>query len=111
MNIELTHKNASNVDKYTALTGFTREELTNWFLADYFKMFDDQSSVTETIGSMLFKDKVSAERVQAWLIERVSKKHDLNCIQTAINSNADGTFDVGLTVPCSWEEGGRYQVA
>ena len=59
---------------------------------------------------MKFKDKESADRVQAWLIERLSK-HYRNNIETKINSNVDGTFDVSLTVLSTWEEGGQYQVA
>jgi len=111
MKIELTPENAAIVDKYAPLTGFSREELANWFLADYFGMFDEESYLTETIGSMLLKDKASAERVQAWLIEQVSKDCDPNGIETAIDGNADGTFHVSLTTPCTWAKNGRYQVA
>jgi hypothetical protein len=84
-------------------------------LADYLQQFEGRfshdSSLNETIGSMYFKDKESAERVQAWLLERVSKRHHLNSIETRINRNADGTFDVSMTVPDKSEPGGRYQIA
>jgi predicted flavoprotein YhiN len=111
--ITLTDENAAIVAQYGELTGFTQEELTNWFLADYFAMFDDedQSFINETIGSMYFKDRKSAERVQTWLVKRLEKKgyfHD--SIETEINSNPDGTFDVRLSVPALWEKGGRHQV-
>jgi hypothetical protein len=55
--VTLTDENAAIVAQYGELTGFTQEELTNWFLADYFAMFDDedQSFINETIGSMYFK--------------------------------------------------------
>ena len=36
---------------------------------------------------MKFKDRESAERVQSWLLERVSKKHFLNSREC----DADGT--------------------
>ena len=50
---------------------------------------------------MRFKDRESAERVQAWLLERVSKQgYHLNSIETRISSNEDGTFDVRMRVPC-----------
>ena len=112
--ITLTDENAAIVAQYGELTGFTQEELTNWFLADYFGMFDDedQSFINETIGSMYFKDRKSAERVQTWLVKRLEKKgyfHD--SIETQINSNPDGTFDVRLSVPALLEKGGRHQVA
>jgi hypothetical protein len=67
--VTLTDENAAIVAQYAELTGFTQEELTNRFLADYFAVFDDEdeSFINETIGSMYFKDRKSAERVQAWL--------------------------------------------
>jgi len=112
--VTLTDENAAIVAQYGELTGFTQEELTNWFLADYFAMFDDedQSFINETIGSMYFKDRKSAERVQTWLVKRLEKKryfHD--SIETEINRNPDGTFDIRLSVPALWEKGGRHQVA
>jgi hypothetical protein len=44
---------------HAELAGFTQEELTNWLLADYFAVFDDEdeSFINETIGSMYFKDR------------------------------------------------------
>jgi hypothetical protein len=56
MKIELTPENGSIVDKYTTLTGFTREELANWFLADYFGMFEQECFLEETIGCMRFNE-------------------------------------------------------
>ena len=56
-------------------------------------------------------DTESAARVQAWLIKRVSKRHPLNSIETRINSNKDGTFDVRMSVPDPFEIGGRYHIA
>jgi hypothetical protein len=107
--VTLTPENAAIVAQYGELTGFTQEELTNWFLADYFGMFDDedQSFINETIGSMYFKDRKSAERVQTWLIKRLEKKgYFLDGIETEINSNPDGTFDVRLSVPAPWRKAG-----
>jgi hypothetical protein len=83
-------------------------------LADYFKQFDnfgDESFLQETIGAIKFKDRESAERVQAWLLEGVSKHHHLNSIKTSISSNEDGTFDVRMRVPCTWNESGWSTVA
>src|SRR5258708_8587837 len=100
--VTLTPENAAIVAQYGELTGFTQEELTNWFLADYFAMFDDedQSFINETIGSMYFKDRKSAERVQTWLVKRLENNGDFhNSIETKINSNPDATFDVRLSVP------------
>ncbi len=115
MNITLTPENAAFIAKYAPLTGVTPEELANWLLADYLQQFDGRfshpSSVEETIGSMYFKDRESAERVQAWLLERVSKRYRLNSIETRISNNEDGTFDVRMTVPDRFEPGGRYQIA
>src|SRR6202030_555127 len=93
MNIKFSRKNLAFIAKYAALTGYTREEFASLFLADYFKMFEncDDSFLQETIGAMYFKDRESAERVQAWLIERVSKHVHLNSIKTRIRSHANGT--------------------
>lgn len=114
MNITLSPENSAFIAKYAPLTGFTPEELANWFLADYLQQFEGRfshpSSIEETIGSMYFKDRESAERVQAWLLERVSKRYHLNSIETEINSNPDGTFDVSMAVP-DRASGGRYQIA
>jgi hypothetical protein len=56
------------------------------FLADHLHQFEGSfchdSSLQEAMGSMYFKDRKSAERVQAWLLERVSKRHHLNSIET-----------------------------
>jgi hypothetical protein len=113
MNVTFSRKNLAFIAKYAALTGYTREEFASLFLADYFKMFEntDGSFLQETIGSMYFKDRESAERVQAWLIERVSKYCYLNSIETTIDSNADGTFGVSMTVPYPWSKSGRSTVA
>jgi hypothetical protein len=114
MNITLTPENLAFIAKYAALTGYTPEEFASMCLADHLKQFEsfvDESFLQETIGAMYFKDRESAERVQAWLIERVSKKVHLNSIETRINKNADGTFDVSMTVPDRFEPGGRYQIA
>jgi len=113
VNITLTPENAAIVAKYAPLTGYTAEELVNWFLDDYFQSLENPSSgsAEDTIGSMYFKDKESAERVQAWLIERVSKNFHLNSIKTRISSNADGTFDVRMRVPCTWSESGWDTIA
>jgi hypothetical protein len=114
MNITLSPENAAFIAKYAPLTGFDPEKLANRFLGDYLQQFEGKfshpSSVEEAIGSMRFADKESAERVQAWLLERVSKRYHLNSIETRINSNADGTFDVSMTVP-DRAGGGRYQIA
>jgi hypothetical protein len=114
MNITLSPEHAAFIAKYAPLTGFTPEEFASWFLADYLQQFEGRfshpSSVEETIGSMNFRDRESAERVQAWLLERVSKRYHINSIETRINSNADGTFDVSMTVP-DRASGGRYQIA
>jgi len=48
MKTELTPENAAIITKYTQLTGFTKEELANWFLADYFQTFDDEGYVEQT---------------------------------------------------------------
>jgi hypothetical protein len=116
MNITLTPEHAAFIAKYAALTGYTQEEFASLFLADYLKSLEDTSSVfdsslPETIGAMYFRDRESAERVQAWLIERVSKKVHLNSIKTRISSNADGTFDVRMSVPCTWNESGWSTIA
>jgi hypothetical protein len=75
--VTLSPKHAKFITKYAALTGYTKEEFTSLFLADYFKQFDnfgDESFLRESIGAMKFKDRGSAERVQAWLIEWVSNR-------------------------------------
>jgi hypothetical protein len=115
MNITLSPEHSAFIAKYAALTGYTPEEFASWLLADDLKQFEDpspvDSSLQETIGSMYFKDKESAERVQAWLLERVGKHHPLNSIRTRICSHKDGTFDVRMTAPDPFESGGRYQIA
>jgi hypothetical protein len=115
MNITLSPENAAFIAKYAALTGYTQEEFASLFFADYFKMFDncgDDSFLQETIGSMYFKDRESAERVQAWLLQQVSERGaHLNSIQTYIRSHANGTFDVRLFIPCTWNESGWLTVA
>lgn len=114
MNITLSPENAAFIAKYAALTGFTQEEFASLFFADYFKMFDncgDDSFLQETIGSMYFKDRKSAERVQAWLIARVSRDVHLNSIKTYIRSHDNGTFDVQMFIPCTWNESGWSTIA
>jgi len=114
MNISLSPKNTAFIAKYAALTGYTQEEFASMFLADYLGSIGDgpsDSGLQETIGSMYFKDKESAARVQAWLIKRVSKRHSLNSIETRINRNKDGTFDVKMSVPDPFESGGRYHIS
>ena len=113
MDITLKRKNLAFIAKYAALTGYTPEEFASWCLADYLKMFEntDGSFLQETIGSVYFKDRESAERVQAWLIERVGKHCYLNSIETEINSNPDETFDVSMTVPCPWDKSRRLTIA
>jgi hypothetical protein len=111
MNIALTPEHAAFIAKYAALTGYTPEELTNWFLADCFQGLAN-GGFEEAIGSMSFKDKESAERVQAWMIQLVGERHHLNSIQTEIISNLDGTFEVSMTVPDrAWPDGPRYRIA
>jgi hypothetical protein len=114
MNTTLSLENAAFIEKYAALTGYTQEEFTSLLLADYFKQFDcfgDESFLQETIGTMKFKDRESAERVQAWLIARVSRDVHLNSIQTQINSNPAGTFEVSMTIPCPWDKSRRLTIA
>jgi hypothetical protein len=117
MNIKLSPEHAALIAKYAALTGYTQEEFASMFLADYFKQFDygddcgDESFLQETIGAMYFKDRESAERVQAWLLERVSRNFHLNSIETRISNNADGTFDVRMSVPCFWDKSRRLTIA
>jgi hypothetical protein len=82
MNVTLSPEHAAFVAEYAALTGYTPEEFANMFLADYLKSLEDSSpfdsSLPETIGAMYFKDRESAKRVQAWLIERLSEKVHIN---------------------------------
>src|ERR1700730_647447 len=111
MNITVSPEHAAFIAKCAALTGYTQEEFASLLLADYLQQSSDESFVQETIGSMYFKNRESAERVQAWLLERVSKEYHLNSIETRISSNADGTFDVRMTVPDHFEPGVRYQIA
>jgi hypothetical protein len=113
MNITLSPEHAAFIAKYAELTGYTQEEFANMFLADYLKTLEDtgpfDNSLQETIGSMMFKDQESAERVQGWLLERVRKDYPLNSIKTRINSNPDGRFDVRMSVPNPF--GGRKTIA
>jgi hypothetical protein len=113
--VTLSPKHAKFIAKYAALTGYTKEEFTSLFLADYFKQFDnfgDESFLRESIGAMKFKDRGSAERVQAWLLEGVSNRgYHLNSIETRISNNAAGTFDVRMSVPCPWDKSRRLTVA
>jgi hypothetical protein len=114
MNITLSPEHATFVTKYAALTGYSPEEFASLFLADYFKQFDcfgDEGFLQETIGGMKFKDRESAERVQAWLIARVSRDVPLNSIKTGIRSHANGTFDVRMFIPCPWNESGWLTIA
>ena len=115
MNIILSPKHAAFIAKYAALTGYTQEGFASFFMSEYLQMFekghDDGSFLQETIGAMYFKDRESAERVQAWLLERVSKGYPLNSIKTRINTNPDGTFDVSMTIPCFWDKSRRLTVA
>jgi hypothetical protein len=115
MNITLSPEHAAFIATYAALTGYTQEEFASWFLADYLKQFvehfGDESFLQETIGAMYFKDKESAERVQAWLIARVSRTFHLNSIKTYIRSHDNGTFDVRMFVPCTWNESGWSTIA
>jgi hypothetical protein len=80
MNVTLSREHAAFIAKYVALTGYTQEEFASWLLADYLRQSSDTSFVEQTIGAMTFKDRKSAERVQAWLIEGVSKDVHLNRI-------------------------------
>jgi hypothetical protein len=111
--VELSPDHAKFIAEYAALTGYTQEEFASWFLADYFKGFGNctDQDVSETIGSMYFKDRESANRVQAWLLERVSRRHPLNSIKTRIKTNPDGTFGVSMVVPCTWNESGWFTIA
>ena len=61
---------------------------------------------------MYFKDRESAERVQGWLLEELVRTDyaRLEDIETRINSNPDGRFDLYASVP-SWKEGERRRVA
>jgi hypothetical protein len=111
MNVTLSPEHAKFIAEYAALTGFTPEEFASWILADYLQQTSNAGFVQDTIGAMYFKDKESAERVQSWLLERVSKKYHLNSIETRISSNKDGSFDVRMTVPDVFEPGGRYPIA
>jgi hypothetical protein len=114
MNITLTPENAAFIAKYAALTDYTQEEFASLFFADYLKQFDcfgDESFMQETVGGMKFKDRESAERVQAWLLARVSRDVHLNSIKTRIDSNADGTFSVRMSVPCPWDKSRRLPIA
>jgi hypothetical protein len=113
MNVTLSPEDARFIARYAKLTGYTQEEFASMCLADHLKMFEnsDGSFLRETIGALYFKDRKSAERVQAWLLERVSKRYHLNSIETRINSNPNGTFDVSMTVPDKSEPGGRYHIA
>jgi hypothetical protein len=96
--MKLTSENASLVARYARLTGFTRDAVVNWFLTDYFKKFETDGHIEETIRPMHFRGKESAERVQVWLTERLSKRYDPNSIETTIRTNGDGTFGVALAM-------------
>jgi hypothetical protein len=116
MNITLSPEHAAYITKYAALTGYTQEEFVSWLLADYLNQFkeDDPHDTffRDTIGSMYFKDRESAERVQSWLLEELVRTDyaRLEDIESRINSNPGGTFDVYMTVP-HWKEGERRRVA
>jgi hypothetical protein len=96
--MKLTSENASLVAHYARLTGLTRDAVVNWFLTDYFKEFEADGHLEETIRSMPLRGKESAERVQTWLIERLSKRYDPSSVETTIRTNGDGTFGVELAV-------------
>jgi hypothetical protein len=116
MNIALSPENLAFITRYAALTGYTPEEFASWLLADYLNQVEEDDPydtfVRDTIGSMYFKDRESAERVQSWLLEELVRTDyaRLEDIETRIDSNPDGRFDVYMTVP-SWKEGERRRVA
>jgi hypothetical protein len=113
--VELSPEHAKFIAEYAKLTGYTQEEFASFFMSEYLRMFeeghDEGSFLQETIGAMYFKDRESAKRVQAWLLERVSKRYPLNSIKTRIKTNPDGTFGVSMVVPCTWNESGWLTIA
>jgi hypothetical protein len=102
MNVTLSPEHAKFVATYAALTGYTQEEFASLFLADYLKSLEDSpidSCLQDTIGSLMFKDRVTAERIQAWLLERVSKDYPLNSIKTRLNSSTAQQLNSSTPIP------------
>lgn len=110
MTVTLSPKNARIIATYAPLTGYTQEELTNLLLADYLGAQISSRGMEETIGCMSFKDKESAERVQAWLLKLVGRRYYINSIETEIINDPDGTFRVYMTVPDKWEKSRRCRI-
>ena len=76
--VKLTPENAATLSWCSKLTGLPAEELINFFLAEYFENFNEDTTTAfpeETIGLLKFKDRESAARTLEWVQRRVRKGH------------------------------------
>ena len=58
--VKLTPENAATLSWCSKLTGLPAEELINFFLAEYFENFNEDTTTAfpeETIGLLKFKDR------------------------------------------------------
>jgi hypothetical protein len=106
--VKLTPENASTLTWCSKLTGLPTEELINFFLAEYFENFNEDTTTAfpeETIGLLKFKDRESAARTLEWVKRRVRKGHKgkFPIFESSIDALPDGRFQIDAFK--TWENG------
>ena len=76
-NLKLTKRNALALAKYADLVGLTPEEFLNRFLKDFLTDFwddrNDDGNSEAYLGGFTLNDRVTAERLAAWMLDRCEK--------------------------------------
>jgi hypothetical protein len=106
--VKLTPGNAATLAWCSKLTGLPVEELINFFLAEYFEDFNEDTTTAfpeETIGLLKFKDRESAARTLEWVERRVRKGHKdkFPIFESSIDELPDGRFQIDAYK--TWQNG------
>ena len=77
-NVKLTPRNAAALAKYAGLVGLTPERFLNRFLKDHFvEQFEDyydNANAEFYLGTFVLKNRATAERLAAWILDRYNKR-------------------------------------
>jgi hypothetical protein len=106
--VKMTPENAATLSWCSKLTGLPPEELINFFLAEYFENFNEDTTTAfpeETIGLLKFKDRESAARTLEWVERRVRKGQigKFPIFESSIDKLPDGRFQIDAFK--TWQNG------
>ena len=103
---ELSPRNAAAIARYAELVGLTPEAFLNAFLAEFLvNRFSDPrlGDAEPFLGGFTFKEEESAQRVAAWIRERLRGQSSIDTLEVEIFPVGKG----GFKIRAAWIGDGR----